>query len=157
MRSSESSGWLYAKWRNDYKRSMRHQPTLSLAACIVIVAALYVGAAVALTTLVENRGVGDDVCYLRQAHLFRDRGFLKGLNTDSDDAHYLSDKFIALKLPDRFTPLMPCESYAPAGGHVLIQYPFGTGLLLSFFPQFAQSSWLYVASATLVFMLVCAA
>ena len=157
MRSSKSSGWLYVQWRNDYKRSMRHQPTLSLAACIVIVAALYVGAAVALTKLVENRGVGDDVCYLRQAHLFRDRGFLKGLNTDSDDAHYLSDKFIALKLPDRFTPLTPCESYAPGSGRVFIQYPFGTGLLLSFFPQFAQSSWLYVASATLVFMLVCAA
>ena len=38
----------------------------------------------------ESRGVYDDVCYLRQAHLFQRFG-LSGLDTDiaRDDDHYL--------------------------------------------------------------------
>ena len=41
----------------------------------------------------ESRGVYDDICYLRQAHLFQRFG-LDGLNTDiaRDDDHYLSSK-----------------------------------------------------------------
>jgi len=41
----------------------------------------------------ETRGVYDDLCYLRQAHLFQKYG-LGGLDTDAtrDDDHYLSSR-----------------------------------------------------------------
>jgi hypothetical protein len=41
----------------------------------------------------EARGVFDDICYLRQAHLFQRFG-LSGLDTDisRDDDHYLASK-----------------------------------------------------------------
>ena len=41
----------------------------------------------------ESRGVYDDVCYLRQAHLFQRFG-LGGLDTNfsRDDDHYLASK-----------------------------------------------------------------
>jgi hypothetical protein len=134
----------------------RRRFTFALAISVVIVAILYVGATVTLTKLVENRGVSDDVCYLRQSLLFRNHGWIGGLDTDSAEARYIAGKFRELKLPERYTPFLNCERQA-SGGHVLLQYPFATGFLLSFFPPFAQSSWLYIASATLVFMLVCGA
>ena len=45
----------------------------------------------------ESRGVYDDICYLRQAHLFKQFG-LDGLNTDirRDDDHYLVDRLKAI-------------------------------------------------------------
>jgi hypothetical protein len=49
----------------------------------------------------ESRGVYDDICYLRQAHLFQKFG-LDGLNTDvaRDDDHYLVDKLKEIHFPD---------------------------------------------------------
>ena len=49
----------------------------------------------------ESRGVYDDICYLRQAHLFKQFG-LDGLNTDikRDDDHYLVDKLKAIGFPE---------------------------------------------------------
>ena len=133
------------------------QLTALLVTYIVIVTIFYVGAAVTLTKLVENRGVSDDICYLRQAYLFRHQGFVRGLNTDSGDARYLSRKYRELNFDPRLTPFINCEVQARYSENVVFQYPFGTGFLLSFFPPFAQASWLYVASATLLFMLVCGA
>ncbi len=75
------------------KMTERHRFTFALAISVVIVAILYVGATVTLTQLVENRGVSDDVCYLRQALLFRNHGWIRGLDTDSADARYISEKF----------------------------------------------------------------
>lgn len=132
-------------------------PTFALAISVAVVAIFYAGATVTLTKLVENRGVSDDVCYLRQSLLFREHGAIGGLDTDSVDARYIAGKFKELELPDRYSPFLNCERQASASGHVLLQYPFATGFLLSFFPLFAQTSWLYVASSTLVFMLVCGA
>src|SRR5271169_3328773 len=45
----------------------------------------------------ESRGVYDDICYLRQAHLFQKFG-LGGLDTNiaRDDDHYLSSKLKAI-------------------------------------------------------------
>ncbi len=48
----------------------------------------------------ESRGVYDDICYLRQAHLFQKFG-LDGLNTDisRDDDHYLASKLQQIGFP----------------------------------------------------------
>src|ERR1700688_3781696 len=48
----------------------------------------------------EARGVYDDVCYLRQAHLFKKFGF-SGLDTNlaRDDDHYLSLKLKEIGFP----------------------------------------------------------
>jgi hypothetical protein len=45
----------------------------------------------------ESRGVYDDICYLRQAHLFQRFG-LSGLDTNlaGDDDHYLAPKLAAI-------------------------------------------------------------
>ena len=49
----------------------------------------------------EARGVYDDICYLRQAHLFQRFG-LDGLDTDisRDDDHYLASKLKEIGFPD---------------------------------------------------------
>ena len=48
----------------------------------------------------ESRGVYDDICYLRQAHLFQKFG-LDGLDTNisRDDDHYLASKLKAIGFP----------------------------------------------------------
>jgi hypothetical protein len=45
----------------------------------------------------ESRGVYDDVCYLRQAHLFQKFG-LRGIDTNIayDDDHYIKNKLKAI-------------------------------------------------------------
>ena len=133
------------------------QAALTLFICIIVVAIFYVAAALEVTKFDNNRDGNDDVCYLRQAHLFRDRGWIRGLNTDSDDGRYISGKFSELKISDRYSPFLRCERLLPDSGRVFLQYPFGTGFLLSLFPPFAQPNWLYVASTTVVFILVCSA
>src|SRR6266436_5894573 len=60
----------------------------------------------------EARGVYDDVCYLRQAHLFQRFG-LGGFDTDisRDDDRYLASKLKEIGFPawsDRTTP--PCHT-----------------------------------------------
>src|SRR5580765_7257929 len=49
----------------------------------------------------ESRGVYDDICYLRQAHLFKQFG-LDGLNTDikRDEDHYVANKLKEIGYPD---------------------------------------------------------
>ena len=57
----------------------------------------------------EARGVYDDVCYLRQAHLFQRFG-LKGFDTDisRDDDGYLAAKLKAINFPANAQP--PCHT-----------------------------------------------
>ena len=56
----------------------------------------------------EARGVYDDFCYLRQAHLFQTHG-LGGLNTNvsRDEYHYLSTKMNELNVPAWENPGAP--------------------------------------------------
>src|SRR5664279_5283882 len=64
----------------------------------------------------EARGVYDDVCYLRQAHLFQRFG-LAGLDTDisRDDDHYLSSKLKEIGFPTWNDPTTaPCHTLMPA-------------------------------------------
>src|ERR1019366_8755422 len=56
----------------------------------------------------EARGVNDDFCYLRQAHLFQRYG-LGGLDTkvSGDDDHYLSIKMKEMNLIGWVDPIVP--------------------------------------------------
>jgi hypothetical protein len=101
----------------------------------------------------EARGVYDDICYLRQAHLFQQYG-LGGLDTDisRDDDHYLAEKLKAINFPTWSDPAtVPCHTLMPATNKRVMQYPPGTGLVLALFPRGFQVIPLYVLSTVIVF------
>jgi hypothetical protein len=101
----------------------------------------------------EARGVYDDVCYLRQAHLFQRFG-LGGFDTDmsKDDDHYLASKLKEIGFPTWNDPsTAPCHTPMPASGRRVLQYPPGTGLVLALFPQGHQVVPLYIAASVVVF------
>jgi hypothetical protein len=101
----------------------------------------------------EARGVYDDVCYLRQAHLFQKFG-LGGLDTNIslDDDHYLSSKLKEINFPtwsDATTA--PCHNLMATTKKLVMQYPPGTGFVLALFPQGAQVIPLYVLATVIIF------
>jgi hypothetical protein len=101
----------------------------------------------------ETRGVNDDFCYLRQAHLFQKYGF-GGFDTDAsqDDYQYFSAKMKETNLPkwtDPATP--PCHRLMPSTNKLVIQYPPGTGLVLALFPQGHQVVSLFVSATIAIF------
>ena len=101
----------------------------------------------------EARGVYDDLCYLRQAHLFQRFG-LDGFDTNisRDDDHYLSEKLKAIGFAAWNDPARaPCHTLMPATKKLVIQYPPGTGFVLALFPQGFQVIPLYVAATAIVF------
>jgi hypothetical protein len=101
----------------------------------------------------EARGVFDDVCYLRQAHLFQRFG-LSGFDTDisRDDNHYLTSKLKEIGFPTWNDPMTaPCHNAMPAVKKFVIQYPPGTGLVMALFPQGHQVVPLYVLATIAVF------
>src|SRR5258708_8226682 len=101
----------------------------------------------------ETRGVYDDVCYLRQAHLFQRFG-LGGFDTDisRDDDHYLASKLQEIAFPTWNDPTtIPCHVPMAASDKRVIQYPPGTGVLLALFPQGHQVIPLYVAVSVILF------
>jgi len=98
----------------------------------------------------EARGVYDDVCYLRQAHLFQRFG-LAGLDTDisQDDDGYLARKLKEINYPPNDLP--PCHTPMPATKKLVMQYPPGTGFLLALFPEGHQVVPLFVSATTIMF------
>jgi hypothetical protein len=101
----------------------------------------------------EARGVFDDVCYLRQAHLFQRFG-LGGFDTDisRDDDHYLASKLRDIGYPElSATVTPPCHTAMPATGKLVLQYPPGTGLALALFPSGHQVVPLYISASLMVF------
>jgi hypothetical protein len=98
----------------------------------------------------ESRGVYDDICYLRQAHLFQRFG-LAGFDTDisRDDDGYLAAKLKEIDFPANEQP--PCHTPMPVSKKLVIQYPPGTGMVLALFPQGHQVVSLFVAATTVVF------
>jgi hypothetical protein len=101
----------------------------------------------------EARGVYDDVCYLRQAHLFQRFG-LGGLDTDisRDDDHYLASKLKEIGYPTWNDPAMaPCHNLMQATKKLALQYPPGTGFVLALFSQGFQMIPLYVLAAVILF------
>jgi hypothetical protein len=101
----------------------------------------------------EGRGVFDDICYLRQAHLFQRFG-LDGLDTNisRDDDHYLASRLKQIGFPTWSDPATaPCHSLMPATQKRVMQYPPGTGFALALFPAGFQVIPLYVLATVVVF------
>lgn len=101
----------------------------------------------------EARGVYDDICYLRQAHLFQKFG-PGGLDTNisRDDDHYLSSKLKEIGFPAWSDPTKaPCHTLMPATRKWVLQYPPGTGFVLALFPAGFQVIPLYILSTVAVF------
>src|SRR5437016_9988107 len=83
----------------------------------------------------ESRGVYDDICYLRQAHLFQRFG-LAGLDTDisKDDDRYLAGKLRDIGFAQWNDPKMaPCHTPMQKTQKFVLQYPPGTGAVLALF------------------------
>jgi hypothetical protein len=101
----------------------------------------------------EARGVNDDFCYLRQAHLFQQH-WLGGLDTnvDGDDDRYLSTKMKELNLPSWKSPTTPiCHTFMPATNRLVMQYPPGTGFVMALFPEGHQVIALFVSATVVIF------
>jgi hypothetical protein len=101
----------------------------------------------------EGRGVYDDVCYLRQAHLFQKFG-LGGIDTNIvfDDDDYLKNKLKAIGFAEwNDVKRVPCHTFIPAADKYVMQYPPGTGFALALFREGFQVIPLYVlANATIL-------
>jgi hypothetical protein len=94
---------------------------------------------------IEARGVYDDICYLRQAHLF-DRFGLRGIDTNIvlDDDHYLKNKLKEIDYPGwNDLKRAPCHTWIADADKYVLQYPPGTGFMLSLFPAGFQVIPLY--------------
>ena len=101
----------------------------------------------------ESRGVYDDICYLRQAHLFQRFG-IDGLNTDvaRDDDHYLATKLKEIGYPKWNEPAQaPCHSLQPSVQKRVLTPPPGTGFVLAIFPSGFQVIPLYISANLIVF------
>ncbi|WP_036053546.1 hypothetical protein [Bradyrhizobium sp. URHD0069] len=101
----------------------------------------------------EIRGVYDDICYLRQAHLFQKFGFSDlDTNVARDDDDYLSEKLKEIGYPDwNDTSKAPCHPLMPATNKFVLQYPPGTGFVLALFPQGFQVIPLYALTSVVAF------
>ena len=101
----------------------------------------------------ESRGVFDDICYLRQAHLFQRFG-LAGFDTDMsrDDDGYVRSKFREIGFPGwNDEKELPCHNFFPATGKLVIQYPPGAGMVLALFPAGHQVVPMFWLSTIAVF------
>ncbi len=100
----------------------------------------------------ERRGVVDDLCYLRQAHLFQKSG-IHGIDTDilPETDNYFAKLTQEVGHPEWHSASGSwCHVQMPATGKRVIQYPPGTGFLLAAFPEGFQVIPLYAASTVLV-------
>ena len=93
----------------------------------------------------ESRGVYDDICYLRQAHLFQRFGW-HGLDTNLafDDDHYLAGKLHEINYPSwNDVTTAPCHIKPANADKRILTPPPGTGFVLSLFPEGSQVISLY--------------
>ncbi|THD65175.1 MAG: hypothetical protein E7813_15700 [Bradyrhizobium sp.] len=99
----------------------------------------------------EAGGIEDEICYLRQAHLFQRFG-LAGLDTDLalDDDHYLASRWKEMKAPGWSLERIPCHILMPSK-KLVIQYPPGTGFVMALFPEGHQVIALYVLASIAIF------
>lgn len=130
-------------------------PAMKLAKIIVGVLLLAVLASniFAISRWNESRGVYDDICYLRQAHLFQRFG-LAGFDTDiaKDDDRYLAGKLRDIGYAQWNDPTMaPCHPFTARTQKYVLQYPPGTGAVLALFPAGFQVIPLYVTASLFVF------
>ena len=107
-----------------------------------------------MTRWSERRGVSDDVCYLRQAHLFQKHG-LGGLDTDiaRETDGYFTRLVTETGHPEwNSATYVACHPVAANGKRVL-QYPPGVGFVLALFPEGRQVVPLYTAASLVVLLM----
>jgi hypothetical protein len=99
----------------------------------------------------ERTGVYDDICYLRQAHLFQRFG-LGGIDTDiaRDDDRYFATLAREIGYAGWADPAL-AFCHTTIGDKRVIQYPPGTGFALSIFPEGFQRVPLYAVANLVVF------
>lgn len=126
---------------------------MSKAIFAVLFVAVLAGHFWTMSRWTEARGVYDDICYLRQAHLFQRFGLVRGFDTNLalDDDGYLKAKLKEIDYPKwDDTTEAPCHNLMPATGKVVIQYPPGVGLVLALFPSGHQVVPMYMLSTVVV-------
>src|SRR5215217_2332848 len=92
------------------------------AVAMILCVLIAVSNLVSMSRWTEDRRVNDDLCYLRQAHLFQRFG-VGGLDTalTRDDDSYFVQKL--LKYPGGFhEKYTPCHTPIPASNKEVIQY-----------------------------------
>ena len=100
----------------------------------------------------ESRGVYDDICYLRQAHLFQRFGW-QGLDTSlaRETDGYLAAKLRSIDFPKWNEPTRaPCHTQTADGSKWVMTPPPGTGFVLALFPEGFQVVPLYVAANLII-------
>ena len=100
----------------------------------------------------ESRGVYDDICYLRQAHLFHRFGW-QGLDTSlaRETDGYLASKLRSIGYPNWNDPTRaPCHTLTADGSKSVMTPPPGTGFVLALFPEGFQVVPLYVLAHLIV-------
>lgn len=126
---------------------------LGLAAVLVGLAVVYRGAQ---PPAVTDYAYGcDPFGYSRQARLFRENGYVDGLDTRMADpeARFLLDMAPTVGIgAERAAEMLAphCHHYEPKTDAVILQYPPGTGFLLSLLPADRQVDMLYVGSLALL-------
>lgn len=117
----------------------------------ILCATLFVAVTSSMWKWTEFRGVYDDICYLRQAHLFQRFG-LDGLRTDisrDDDGSFAAmEKAIGWQGWSDPSQAV-CHTHLK-NSKIVIQYPPGTGAALAIFPEGVQAKILYISVATLL-------
>ena len=86
---------------------------------------------------------------LRQAHLFERFG-LRGIDTNIafDDDHYFTGRLKAIGFPEwNDVKRFPCHTFISDADKYVLQYPPGTGFILSLFPAGFQVIPLYVLTS----------
>ncbi|MBP1095086.1 hypothetical protein [Bradyrhizobium diazoefficiens] len=132
---------------------MKNIRTIKVAFAVLFLAVL-VGHFWTMSRWSEARGVYDDICYLRQAHLFQRFGLAGGFDTDlsRDDDGHLKAKLREIGYADwADSTAAPCHNRMPATGKVVIQYPPGVGLVLALFPPGHQVVPMYMLATIVVF------
>lgn len=100
----------------------------------------------------ESRGVYDDICYLRQAHLFQRFGW-QGLDTSlaRETDGYLAAKLRSIDFPNWNEPARaPCHTQTADGSKRVMTPPPGTGFVLALFPEGFQVVPLYMLANAIV-------
>lgn len=100
----------------------------------------------------ESRGVYDDICYLRQAHLFQRFGW-NGLDTSlaRETDGYLAAKLRSIDFPNWNEPTRaPCHMETADRSKWVMTPPPGTGFVLALFPEGFQVIPLYVAANLII-------
>ncbi|MEH2470513.1 hypothetical protein V1281_000243 [Nitrobacteraceae bacterium AZCC 2161] len=97
----------------------------------------------------ERRGAADDLCYLRQAHLFQTQG-VDGRNTDiAHETDGYSNAWGQNRHPEwNVAGFANCHPKVAATGKIVLQYPPGVGFLLAPFPEGHQVATLYAAACS---------